>query len=207
MEYMLILCTTATLFMSIMIPMAGYSTPTVVNPWNDLLSGFGAQQSTVGAGTVTQTNQPQNVQHTAALQGCALGAATGFLIAGAGIAFAVVTGGIGTPIAIGAVALGLGGGCALGGYIGNTFPASTSQLFNSIVSATGPIGSFLQGIVAVEQFVYPFIQFALDWIPYENALLLYEPAAATLMGVFVAVTVLLWLLTGAKLFRGVGALG
>jgi len=206
-EGALILVTVATLLFATIIPMGGYVPANVPNPWNDLSSGFGVGSPSLGSGTVTQTQNPQNVQKTAALEGCALGATTGFLVAGAGIAFAAFTGGIGTPVAIAAVAIGLGGGCALGGYIGNTFPSGTSQLFNSIVTATGPLGSFLQGIVAVEQYVYPFIQFALDWIPYESALVTYEPAFAGMMGVFVIIATLLWLFALAKLFRGVGSLG
>ncbi len=206
-ETIMITCTTATLLMSVIIPMGGYNIPNVTNPWNDLLSGFGATPPSAGSGTVTQTQTPQNVQHSAALQGCAMGATTGVLIAAGGIAFAALTGGIGTPVAIAAVAIGLGGGCLLGGYVGNTFPSTTSQLFNSIVSATGPLGTFLQGIVAVEQYVYPFIQFGLDWIPYEGSLLSYEPLFAALIGSLVTITSLLWLIFIAKLFRGVGTLG
>ncbi|HYT46660.1 MAG TPA: hypothetical protein VEP90_30315 [Methylomirabilota bacterium] len=206
-ETYMMICTVATLLMSAIIPMGGYAIPNVTNPWNDLLAGFGATPASTGSGTITQTQTPQNVQHSAALQGCAMGATTGVLIAAGGIAFAALTGGIGIPVAIGAVAVGLGGGCLLGGYVGNSFPSTTSQLFNSIISATGPLGTFLQGIVAVEQYVYPFIQFGLDWIPYEASLLSYEPMFATLMGSLVAITSLLWLIFIAKLFRGVGTLG
>ena len=188
--------------------MFGYTPPGVANPWNDLTAGLGFSQTiTTGSITVSQVPNTQNVQPSSAVQGCALGAAAGFAIAGAGIAFAVLTGGIGTPVAIAAIAVGVGGGCGIGGYLGNQYPGSTSQLFNSIVSQTGPIGSFLQALSVALQYAYPFVQFATDYVPYSFALLSYEPAFAAILAVPVTLTILMWTLKLAELFRGTGSIG
>lgn len=202
-DYMLVLVTTATLLASAIIPMGGYVPANIPNPLNDLFGGLGITTTTTGSATTTSANNPQNVQRTAALQGCLLGGLTGALV-GAGV-FGVLGLGVGAiPGAIvGFVSAG-GAGCLLGAGIGSQFPVGTTQLFSSIISSTGPIGVFLQGVLAVEQYVYPFVQFAIDWIPYENALVTYEPAFASLWGVFVVIASMLWILKVAEMFRGIG---
>lgn len=208
-EYATIIMTIATLLFAAIIPQFGYIpvSSNVPNPWNDLTSGIGASPATSGSGTVSSSNNPSNVQQNSALEGCTMGAGVGFALAGAGIALAAFTGGASLLLLLGGAIAGLGGGCAVGADIGAGSPAGVTQLWNSVVAATGPIGSFLQGIIAVEQYVYPFLKFVLDWIPYENALLYYQPEFAGIMGLFTGVSVLLWTLEGAKLFRGVGTLG
>lgn len=199
---MLIVITVATLLFASIIPMGGYVPSNIPNPWNDLLSGFGVSSSSSGSGTTTSTTNPQNIQRTGALEGCALGGVGGALLGG-GVGF--IAGG---PIGgIAGLILGGIGACTVAGWIGNLFPGPVTQAFNGLVSFTGPIGTFLQAIVAVEQYVYPFIQFGLDWIPYGQALILYEPAFAGLMAFFATVSGFMWMLAIAKLFRGVGTLG
>lgn len=182
--------------------MFGYQVAGVTNPWNDLTSGLGYGSPTTGSLTINQAN-PQNIQHTAGVQGCALG---GILLAiGAGAIAGIATGGL-AAVPVGLLVGGVVG-CGAGGYIGNQFPAGTSQLFNSIISSTGPIGTFLQGITAALQYVYPFVQFVTDLVPYDFALASYEPAFGAMLGLIISMTLLWWILTLAEIWRGQGAVG
>lgn len=183
--------------------MFGYTVAGVTNPWSDLTQSLGYQTPTTGSLTVNQPGNPQNIQHTAGVQGCALG---GLILAvGAGAAAGLLTGGLGA-VPVGLLVGGLVG-CGLGGYLGNQFPAGTSQLFNSITSLTGPFGSFLQATTTALQYIYPFVQFVTDLLPYDFALASYEPAFAGMLGLVISMTILWWVLTLAEVWRGEGAVG
>jgi hypothetical protein len=198
--------TAFTLLLSAIIPMFGYTPPGVTNPWADLTNGLGYQAPSTGSVTINQMGQPQNVQHSSAVQGCVLGglagAAAGAIVGGAlGLGVGAIPGAVVGFFGFGAL------GCVAGGAVGNSFPTGTTQLFSSIVSATGPIGSFLQGVTTALQYVYPFVQFVIDWVPYEFALASYEPAYAGIMGIVISLAILMWVLRLADMWRGTGTMG
>src|SRR5438445_10167642 len=97
------------MFVGFFIPSAGYPAcstvgqtgciPNVTNPWDELTKGLGYQTTTSAGGSVTQTNTPENIRGTAAIQGCAIGGAVGSVtgaIAGVllGLGIASVPGGV-----------------------------------------------------------------------------------------------------------------
>lgn len=206
------------MFVGFFIPSAGYPAcstvgqtgciPNVTNPWDELTKGLGYPSTAGAGGTITQTNTPENIKGTAVAQGCGIGGTIGFIggVVAAG-AVAILTDGVGlvgsTAIIGGATAL----GCGAGAVIGNTFPTQTTQLFNSVVAATGPFGQFLQALSLALQYAYPFIQFVIDWVPYSVGLLQYEPQGAAILFSFVTLTIITWVMWLAKLFRGTGSAG
>jgi hypothetical protein len=173
------------------------------SPWNDFSpvgisvlpttnpAGF---SSTIGAPDASNIVQAQAVAESCGAAGIA-GAGTGAL---SGAVIGSIVPGIGTGI--GALAGGVAGYFGIGGLFCNAFqghPQSALNVANWLNSnpITGSFGDVSAIFGQILQYFNAVVSFAVDYIPYEQALFVMEPVAASMFSalqIFTGIITAIW---------------
>lgn len=171
--------------------------PGVTNPICDLYTGYcqGNQLGLVSGTTSGILGQDSGVvsPQQQSAQSCGLGG----LIGGGIGAIGFVLG----PVGIATTVLGGLAGC----YISSTFfPTQGSNLVQQFSSTLGPVGQFLQAVIAVLSYVNPIIKFIADSISYELSLFSAAPEIGVWLFPLQGVWMLMLFVYIAEYFRGTG---